>query len=102
MYVENDWYKLTIKKENVDYNDPVKSLDISYLQDNLLNPFFGIENPRTSNDIDFIGGIRGMDELERLVHSSKFKVAFALFPTSIQELINIADSGQVMPSATYK
>lgn len=97
MYLKNEWYKLIIKSENVDYNDPVNSLDISYLQDNLLNPFFGIENPRTSNDIDFIGGIRGLDELERLVNSGRFEVAFALFPTSIQELINIADSGQVMP-----
>jgi len=97
MYFEKEWYKLTIKSEKMDANDPVKSLDISYVQDNLLSPFFGIENPRTSEDIDFIGGIRGLDELEKLVNSRKFQVAFAMYPTSVEELINIADSGKVMP-----
>lgn len=97
MYFEKEWYKLTLKSEKMDTNDPVKSLDISYIQDNLLSPFFGIENPRTSEDIDFIGGIRGLDELEKLVNSGKFQVAFAMYPTSVEELINIADSGKVMP-----
>lgn len=97
MYFQNTWYKLTVLPGKQDLSDPVKSLDISFIQDNLLNPFFGIENPRTSEDIDFIGGIRGLEELVRLVDSGKFQVAFALFPTSIAELIKIADSGQVMP-----
>jgi len=97
MYFEKKWYKLTIKGEKMDADDPVKSLDISYIQDNLLSLFFGIENPRTSEDIDFIGGIRGLDELEKLVNSGKFQVAFAMYPTSVGELINIADSGKVMP-----
>ena len=97
MYFEAEWYKLTIPSENVDYDDPIHSLDISYIQNRLLNPFFGIEDPRTSDDVDFIGGIRGLEELVRLVDSGKFQVAFAMYPTSIQELINIADSGQVMP-----
>jgi len=100
MYMEGNWHKLTIKSERVDFDDPVESLDISYIQNNLLSPFFGIEDPRTSNDIDFIGGIRGMAELVKLVDSGKFQVAFAMYPTSIQELINIADSGQVMPPKT--
>ena len=99
MYLDNTWYRLTIKPEiiHTDRNDPVKSLDISVLQDNVLGPFFGIDDPRTSDDIDFIGGIRGLEELVRLVDSGKFKVAFAMYPVSIQELMNIADAGKVMP-----
>ncbi len=100
MYFEGNWHKLAIKSERVDLDDPVESLDISYIQNNLLSPFFGITDPRTSNDIDFIGGIRGMAELVKLVDSGKFQVAFAMYPTSIQELMNIADSGQVMPPKT--
>ncbi len=100
MYFEGNWHKLIIKSERVDFDDPVGSLDISYLQNNLLSPFFGITDPRTSNDIDFIGGIRGMAELVKLVDSDKFQVAFAMYPTSIQELMKIADSGQVMPPKT--
>jgi len=97
MYFDGQWYKLTIRPEKVDITDPVNSLDTAFLQNNLLRPFFGIEDPRTSDEIDFIGGIRGLDELERLVDSGKFKVAFALYPTSIEELMAIADSGRVMP-----
>ncbi len=97
MYFDRVWHKLTIKGENVDYDAPVESLDISYLQDRLLSPFFGIADPRTSDDIGFIGGIRGLEELVRLVDSGEFEVAFAMFPVSVTELMNIADSGQVMP-----
>jgi uncharacterized protein (DUF1015 family) len=97
MYFGREWTKLVIKSENVDYDDPVESLDISYLQNQILSPFFGIENPRTSDDIDFVGGIRGLEELERLVDSEKFRVAFAMYPVSVAELMNIADSGEVMP-----
>ncbi len=99
MYFESVWYSLTIKPEITltQKNDPVNSLDISVLQDYVLGPFFGIDNPRTSNDIDFIGGIRGLRELVRLVDSGKFKVAFAMYPVSIEELMNIADAGKVMP-----
>jgi uncharacterized protein (DUF1015 family) len=99
MYLDNTWYRLTIKPDidKTDRHDPVKSLDISVLQDNVLGPFFGIDDPRTSDDIDFIGGIRGLEELVRLVDSGKFKVAFAMYPVSIQELMNIADAGKVMP-----
>lgn len=97
MYFGGEWTKLVIKSENVDYDDPVESLDISYLQNQILSPFFGIENPRTSDDIDFVGGIRGLEELERLVDNEKFRVAFAMYPVSVAELMNIADSGEVMP-----
>ncbi|MBU2438052.1 MAG: DUF1015 family protein, partial [Acidobacteria bacterium] len=66
-------------------------------QNRLLRPFFGIQDPRTSDDIDFIGGIRGLKELVRLVDAGQFKAAFAIYPTSIEELMNIADAGKVMP-----
>ncbi len=97
MYWDKNWYKLTAKPEHVEKHDPVESLDISYLQKNLLEPFFGIKDPRTSDDIDFVGGIRGLEELVKLVDSGQFKIAFALYPTSVKELMDIADSGKVMP-----
>lgn len=97
MYWDKNWYKLTAKSEYEEKHDPVESLDISYLQKNLLEPFFGIKDPRTSDDIDFVGGIRGLKELVKLVDSGQFKVAFALYPTSVKELMDIADSGRVMP-----
>jgi len=97
MYFEGNWYKLTFKPELVDLSDPVNSLDTALLQNLVLRPFFGINDPRTSDRIDFIGGIRGLEELKKLVDSGKFKVAFALYPTSVEELMRIADSGQVMP-----
>lgn len=97
MYFENEWYKLIIKQNLKKHDDPVMSLDISFLQSNLLAPFFGIGDPRTSDEIDFIGGIRGLEELICLVDSGKFIVAFAMFPVSIQELMHIADAGKVMP-----
>jgi uncharacterized protein (DUF1015 family) len=99
MYLDNTWYRLTIQPEiaETNQNDPVKSLDISVLQSKILAPFFGIDDPRTSDDIDFIGGIRGLEELVKLVDSGKFSVAFAMYPVSIQELMNIADAGKVMP-----
>jgi len=100
MYLDKEWFRLSVRSEHVDYHDPVNSLDISVLQNNILRPFFGIEDPRASNDIDFIGGIRGLSELERLVDSGKFKVAFAMYPASIEELMKIADAGKVMPPKT--
>lgn len=97
MYFDKKWYKLVIKPELVDFSDPVNSLDIAFLQSHVLSPFFGIEDPRTSDDVDFIGGIRGLGELVRLVDEGRFKVAFAMYPTSVEELMNIADAGMVMP-----
>ncbi|GAA0123947.1 MAG: DUF1015 domain-containing protein [Clostridium argentinense] len=96
MYLENKWYKLTSKKETYNEEDPVESLDVSILQNNLLRPLLGIEDPRTSDRIDFIGGIRGLKELEKRVENG-MKVAFSMYPTSIEELMNIADAGKVMP-----
>jgi len=97
MYLKGTWYKLTARKGTFDANDPVNSLDVSIMQNNLLNPILGIGDPRTDKRIDFIGGIRGVAELEKIVNSGKFAVAFAMFPTSIEQLMRIADSGEVMP-----
>lgn len=96
MYLDGKWYKLTANEGTYDPKDPVKSLDVSILQENLLRPILAIEDPRTSDRIDFIGGIRGLGELERRVKEG-MKVAFSMYPTSIVELMNIADAGEVMP-----
>ncbi|HHF42653.1 MAG TPA: DUF1015 domain-containing protein [Candidatus Aminicenantes bacterium] len=97
MYYNGQWYKLTFKPEKIDKDDPVNSLDTALLQNLVLRPFFGIDDPRTSGRIDFVGGIRGLEELKKRVDSGQYKVAFALYPTSIEELMRIADAGQVMP-----
>ncbi len=96
MYLDNKWYKLTTIDGTFDSKDPVKSLDVSILQENLLRPLLAIEDPRTSDRIDFVGGIRGLQELERRV-AEGMKVAFSMNPTSVEELMNIADAGKVMP-----
>jgi uncharacterized protein (DUF1015 family) len=96
MYLEGKWYKLTAKEGTYDPGDPVDRLDVSILQKNLLNPILGIEDPRTDKRIDFVGGIRGLKELERRVEA-EMKVAFSMFATSIEDLMAIADAGKVMP-----
>lgn len=96
MYMNKKWYKLTAKPEIIS-NDVVAALDVSVLQDNLLRPLLGIEDPRTSSYIDFVGGLRGLGELEKRVNSGEMKLAFAMFPTSMDELMSIADSGKIMP-----
>ncbi len=96
MYLDGKWYSLAPKAGVVPANDPVKSLDVSILQNNILDPILGIDDPRTNNRIDFIGGIRGLKELV-LRCNNDCKVAFALFPTGMDQLIAIADTGQVMP-----
>jgi uncharacterized protein (DUF1015 family) len=97
MYLDRNWYKLTAKANSFDANDPVKRLDVSILQENLLHPILGIDDPRKDKRIDFIGGIRGLKELEKRVDSKTWRVAFALYPTSIEELMTIADAGKTMP-----
>ncbi len=97
LYIEGKWYKLTPKEGSYDSSDAVQSLDVAILQNNLLDPILGIKNPRTDNRIDFVGGIRGTQELERLVDGGKFKIALSLHPTTIEQLFNVADSGNVMP-----
>lgn len=95
MYLDGEWYQLTAKPECVP-DDPVKGLDVSVLQDCLLEPVLGIKDPRTDSRIKFVGGIRGLGELERLVKEGA-AVAFAMYPTSIQELFAVADAGLLMP-----
>lgn len=95
MYLGHQWYHLTAKPE-ICSKDVVKGLDVSVLQDYLLAPVLGIVDPRTNPDIEFIGGIRGLEELERRCHEDMC-VAFSMYPTSIQELFDIADAGKLMP-----
>jgi len=96
MYLNNCWYKLTAKLGTFNENDEVERLDVSILQNNLLAPILGIQDPRINQRIEFVGGIRGLKELERRVDKG-MKVAFALFPTSIEELMAVADAGKIMP-----
>lgn len=96
MYINNQWYRLTANKNSYS-NDPIGVLDISILQNNLLDPVLNIKDQRTDKRIDFIGGIRGLNELEKRVNNGEMAVAFSLHPVSIQQLFDIADSGNVMP-----
>jgi len=97
MYFSEKWYKLSARPGTWDETNVVQSLDVSILQNNLLNPILGIEDPRRDKRIDFVGGIRGLGELQTRVDSGREMVAFTMFPTSIDELINIADAGEIMP-----
>ena len=96
MYLDRAWYRLTAKAGTYPAGDPVKSLDVAVLQNNLLAPVFGVEDPRTDKRIDFVGGIRGTKELERRC-AVDMEVAFALYPTGVDQLMAIADAGEVMP-----
>lgn len=96
MYIDGKWYELEAKEGTYNSCDPVDRLDVSILQNNLLKPILGIEDPRTEERIDFVGGIRGLEELEKRVDEG-MKVAFSVYPTSIEDLMAIADAGKVMP-----
>lgn len=95
MYLEDEWYCLSAKEE-IKSEDAVEGLDVSLLQNYLLDPVLGIKDPKTDKRIDFVGGIRGLGELERRVHAD-MKVAFSMYPTSIAELFAVADAGRLMP-----
>jgi uncharacterized protein (DUF1015 family) len=97
MYLDGTWHVLEAKTGTFDTADPIASLDVSILQRNLLEPVLGVADPRTDKRIDFVGGIRGTDELERKVDGGGFAVAFSLFPTTIEQLFDVADSGKIMP-----
>jgi uncharacterized protein (DUF1015 family) len=96
MYLDGQWYRLRINADLVPA-DPVARLDVSLLQNNLLDPLLGIKDPRRESRIDFVGGIRGLGELEKRVNSGEMQVAFALFATPMQDLMAVADAGEVMP-----
>ena len=95
MYITGKWYILTAKKEILS-EDPVDGLDVAILQNNLLEPVLGIHDPKTDSRIDFVGGIRGLDELEKRCNEDCV-LAFSMYPTSIKELFDVADAGKLMP-----
>ena len=97
MYLPGQWYRLGIRSEHVPRADPVRRLDVSLLQENLLAPVLGIGDPRRDKRIDFVGGIRGLGEIERRVQSGEMAVGFSLFATSLADLMAVADAGEVMP-----
>ncbi|RTZ59571.1 MAG: DUF1015 domain-containing protein [Gammaproteobacteria bacterium] len=97
MYLNGRWYRLGARPEWITSGDPVNSLDISVLADHLLSPVLDVHDPRTDTRIDFVGGIRGLEGLEQRVDSGEMAVAFSLFPTSLDQLMAVADSGNVMP-----
>ncbi len=97
MYLNHQWHILSAKPGTFKTDDPVESLDVSILQNNLLSPLLGIGDPRKDERIDFVGGIRGLRELEKRVDSGEMAVAFALCPTSVEQLMAIADAGKIMP-----
>lgn len=100
MYLNGSWYSLTAKEGTYNNNDPIGILDVTILSDKVLSPIFGIEDLRRDKRIDFVGGIRGLGELKKRVDSGTMAIAFALYPVSMEQLINIADSGNIMPPKT--
>ena len=96
MYLDGQWYILTSRKGTYT-NDPIGVLDVTILSNNILDKILDIKDQRTDKRIDFVGGIRGLKELEKRVNSGEMKVAFSLYPVTIEQLFDIADSGNVMP-----
>lgn len=100
MYLDGEWYSLTAKEDTFDDNDPIGVLDVTILTKEVLDPILDIQDLRRSKRIDFVGGIRGLAELKRRVDNGEMEVAFALYPVSMKQLIDIADSGNIMPPKT--
>ncbi|MCD7962671.1 MAG: DUF1015 family protein [Rikenellaceae bacterium] len=100
MYLDGNWYSFTAKEGRYDDNDPIGVLDVTILSNLVLDKILGIKDLRTDKRIDFVGGIRGIGELKKRVDSGEMKVAFALYPVSMKQLIDIADSGNIMPPKT--
>lgn len=100
MYLEGKWYKLNAKEGTYNDSDPIGVLDVTVLSKHVLDDILDIKDLRTSDRIDFVGGIRGLGELKKRVDSGEMKVAFALYPVTLEQLINIADSGEIMPPKT--
>ena len=97
LYLDGLWYELRAKDGTFDENDPVDRLDVTILQKNFIAPVFGIEDPRTDDRIDFVGGIRGLDGLKRRVDENGWRAAVAMYPTTIDDLMSISDAGLIMP-----
>ena len=97
LYLAGRWHRLNIKPELIPHDDPVARLDVSLLQTNLISPILGISDPRRDKRIDFVGGIRGLAELERRVNSGEMALAFSLYPTRMEDLMAVADANEVMP-----
>ena len=97
MYLAKQWYRLRIHQDRIPTDDPVASLDVSLLANNLIEPVLGISDPRRDKRIDFVGGIRGLQGLEKRVDSGEMAVAFSLYPTTIDQLMSVADANEVMP-----
>ena len=97
MYLKGQWYKLQANADLIPKNDPVGALDISLLQNNLIEPLLGVSDPRRDKRIDFVGGIRGLEELAKRVDSGEMEIAFAIYPTSLSQLMDVADANEVMP-----
>jgi uncharacterized protein (DUF1015 family) len=97
IFMNRRWHTLTFKPKLTAGKDPIEQLDVSLLQNLVLAPLFGIDDPRTSKKINFVGGIRGTAELEKLVNGGEYACAFSMFPTSIEDLMSIADAGGIMP-----
>jgi uncharacterized protein (DUF1015 family) len=96
-YFQGEWQALSFRKEFSQSKDAIETLDVTLLQKKILAPVFGIDDPRTSKKINFVGGIRGTAELEKLVNGGEYACAFSMFPTSIEDLMTIADAGGIMP-----
>ena len=97
VYLAGSWHRVELDENTIDRRDPIRSLDVSLLQDRVLGPVLGIADPRTDKRIDFVGGIRGTVELERRVDSGEMAIAFSLFPTTMEQLMAVSDAGAVMP-----
>ena len=100
MYMDKKWYKLIAKSGTFNDKDPIGVLDVTILSERILAPVLNIKDLRTDKRIDFIGGLRGLGELEKRVNSGEWKVAFALYPVTMKQLIDIADTGNIMPPKT--
>jgi uncharacterized protein (DUF1015 family) len=96
-FLANEWYRLELDERTIDRADPIASLDVSLLQDRVLGPILDIGDPRTDERVDFVGGIRGTDELERRVRSGEMAIAFSLYPTTLEQLMAVSDAGKIMP-----
>ncbi len=97
LYIERRWHGLRFRPEATAVNAPIEKLDVTLLQRHILRPIFGIDDPRTSQRINFVGGIRGAAELEKLVNTNEYACAFSMFPTSIEDLMSVSDAGAIMP-----